>query len=190
MSAETLGKESWNGKFPFEWGVSAHPKVDDKTGEMLFFNYSKEAPYMHYGVVDSANELVHYVDVPLPGPRLPHDMAFTENYAILNDSLVLGSGSAGEGRARREFPSRYPAASRSHPTPRNTHLTSSGSKPILTYVLALRERRTKRGTRLFWTGFYQGDPEPSDKRYGQSVGALPSVSSLSIACRPRFTAGV
>src|SRR5262249_44462894 len=30
-------------------------------------------------------ELVHYVDVPLPGPRLPHDMAFTENYAILND---------------------------------------------------------------------------------------------------------
>ena len=31
------------------------------------------------------NELVHYVDIPLPGPRLPHDMAFTEHYAILND---------------------------------------------------------------------------------------------------------
>ena len=64
---------------------SAHPKVDERTGELLFFNYGKQAPYMHYGVVDENNELVHYVDVPLPGPRLPHDMAFTEHYAILND---------------------------------------------------------------------------------------------------------
>src|SRR6478735_9489550 len=85
MSAETLGKATWHGRFPFDWGVSAHPKVDDRTGELLFFNYSKEAPYMHYGVVDEADDLVHYIDVPLPGPRLPHDMAFTENYVILND---------------------------------------------------------------------------------------------------------
>jgi multidrug efflux pump subunit AcrB len=52
---------------------------------MLFFNYSKSAPYLHYGEVDANNDLVHYVDVPLPGPRLPHDMAFTRNFAILND---------------------------------------------------------------------------------------------------------
>lgn len=98
-SANTLGKESWHGRFPFDWGVSAHPKVDNKTGELLFFNYSKQEPYMRYGVVDQNNELVHYVDVPLPGPRLPHDMAFTENYVILNDfSTVLGSQAA---RARR-----------------------------------------------------------------------------------------
>jgi len=84
-----LGRETWTDKsgtsrFPRE-GVSAHAKVDPRTGEMLFFNYSTEAPYMHYGVVDSANELVHYTPIPLPGPRLPHDMAFTEKYAILND---------------------------------------------------------------------------------------------------------
>ena len=84
-SANTLGKETWNGRFPSDWGVSAHPKVDNKTGELLFFNYSKQDPYMRYGVVDESNELAHYVDIPLPGPRLPHDMAFTENYAILND---------------------------------------------------------------------------------------------------------
>ena len=74
-TAETHGKEGFNGAFPFKWGVSAHPKVDDRTGEMLFFNYSKEAPYMHYGVVDQHNDLVHYVDVPLPGARLPHDLS-------------------------------------------------------------------------------------------------------------------
>lgn len=66
-------------------GISAHPKVDEASGELLFFNYSTHAPYMHYGVVDRKGRLVHYVPVPLPGPRLPHDMAFSKNYVILND---------------------------------------------------------------------------------------------------------
>ena len=81
---EDLGTEDWDGKFPIE-GISAHTKVDENTGEMLVFNYSKQAPYMHYGVVSPVGELVHWIDVPLPGPRLPHDMAFTEHYSILND---------------------------------------------------------------------------------------------------------
>lgn len=85
ISLETLGKADWNGAFPFGLGVSAHPKSDPHTGEMLFFNYGTDAPYMHYGVVDSSDKLVHYTDIDLPGPRLPHDMAFTENYVILND---------------------------------------------------------------------------------------------------------
>jgi carotenoid cleavage dioxygenase-like enzyme len=78
---EQHGVESW---VPEE-GISAHPKVDESTGEMLFFNYSKNPPYQHYGVVNKDNQLVHYTPVPLPGPRLPHDMAFTENYSILID---------------------------------------------------------------------------------------------------------
>lgn len=84
LTLETLGTTDWNGRFPAD-GVSAHPKVDEHTGEMMFFNYSTQAPYMHYGVVDADNRLVHYTDVPLPGPRLPHDMAITKNYTILND---------------------------------------------------------------------------------------------------------
>ncbi|MFP8879461.1 MAG: carotenoid oxygenase family protein [Myxococcota bacterium] len=84
QTLEDLGKETLGGRFPAE-GISAHPKIDAHTGEMLFFNYGTEAPYMHYGVVDAAGELAHYIDVPLPGARLPHDMAFTENFAIVND---------------------------------------------------------------------------------------------------------
>lgn len=84
ISLVDLGRETWGGRFPAE-GVSAHTKVDERTGEMLFFNYSTQAPYMHYGVVDARDDLVHYTPIPLTGPRLPHDMAFTENYAILND---------------------------------------------------------------------------------------------------------
>src|SRR5690606_31955310 len=111
-TAETLGKEDWNGGFPFHWGVSAHPKVDEATGELLFFNYSKEAPYMKYGVVDENNDLVHYIDVPLPGPRLPHDMAFTENYAILNDLPLFWDPALLEHdihlpRYHRDMPSRF-----------------------------------------------------------------------------------
>ena len=72
-----------------EWcppqGISAHPKVDERTGELMFFNYSKTAPYMHYGVVGADNALKHLTPITLPGPRLPHDMAFTANYSILND---------------------------------------------------------------------------------------------------------
>lgn len=84
-SLDQLGTESW---VPDE-GISAHPKVDERTGELLFFNYSKQAPFMHYGVVGADNELKHYVPIAVPGPRLPHDMAFTENYSILNDLPVF-----------------------------------------------------------------------------------------------------
>src|SRR5690242_6430573 len=41
---EPLGTLPW---VPEE-GISAHTKVDERTGEMLVFNYSKQAPYMHY----------------------------------------------------------------------------------------------------------------------------------------------
>jgi len=81
FTLEAKGTASW---VPPE-GISAHTKVDERTGEMLVFNYGKQAPYMHYGVVSKDGELVHWTPVPLPGPRLPHDMAFTENYSILND---------------------------------------------------------------------------------------------------------
>ncbi|MEP6859099.1 MAG: carotenoid oxygenase family protein, partial [Deltaproteobacteria bacterium] len=54
-------------------------------GELMFFNYGTTAPFMHYGVLDASGRLVHYQPIPLPGPRLPHDMAFTERFAILDD---------------------------------------------------------------------------------------------------------
>ena len=47
---------------------------------------------MHYGVVDSDNSLKHYTPIPLPGPRLPHDMAFTKNYSIFNDLPLFWDG--------------------------------------------------------------------------------------------------
>ena len=108
---DDLGRADWNGRFPAD-GVSAHPKVDEHTGELLFFNYSTEAPFMHYGVVDRDGALTNYVDVPLPGPRLPHDMAFTENWSILCDFPLFWDPTAlADGFYRnafdRDLPSRF-----------------------------------------------------------------------------------
>jgi carotenoid cleavage dioxygenase len=85
LTLENLGVAAWA---PLD-GVSAHAKVDEATGELLFFNYSKHAPYMHYGVVDASGKRTVYQPIDLPGPRLPHDMAFTANYSILNDLPVF-----------------------------------------------------------------------------------------------------
>ena len=65
--------------------MSAHSKVDWSTGELLFFDYGDEPPYMTYGVADPAGRLLHEVAIDLPGPRLPHDIGFTTHYAILHD---------------------------------------------------------------------------------------------------------
>jgi carotenoid cleavage dioxygenase-like enzyme len=82
---EQLGVAPWA---PLD-GVSAHTKIDEATGELLFFNYSKHAPYMHYGVVDRHGKVTNYTAIPTPGPRLPHDMAFSERFSILNDFPVF-----------------------------------------------------------------------------------------------------
>jgi carotenoid cleavage dioxygenase-like enzyme len=84
---ETLGNETFGGALPRH--VSAHGKVDPKTGEFCFFDYSLTEPWMTYGVVDRHNVLTNFQRVDLPGPRLPHDMGLTENYVILHDLPVV-----------------------------------------------------------------------------------------------------
>lgn len=164
-SAETLGKETFNGGFPGDWGVSAHPKVDDRTDEMLFFNYSKNAPYMHYGVVDANNDLVHYTDVPLPGPRLPHDMAFTRNYVILNDFPLfwdpeLLQRDVHMARFHRDIPSRFAVLPRRGTTDQIRWFEADPTF-VLHFVNAYED-----GDEIVLDGFFQGDPEPTDNGTG------------------------
>ncbi|MCD2191966.1 carotenoid oxygenase family protein [Actinomycetospora endophytica] len=165
FTAETRGKETWGGGFPLDWGVSAHPKADERTGELLFFNYGKQAPYMHYGVVDADNALSHYIDVPLPGPRLPHDMAFTENYAILNDFPLFWDPSLlGQGvhapRWHRDVPSRFAVIPRRGRT-EDIRWFEAESTFVLHFTNAYED-----GDEIVLDGFFQGDPEPQDNGMG------------------------
>lgn len=102
LTLRTLGKQrgiqSTGGK------ISAHAKVDEITGELMYFDYGNTAPYMHYGVLGPDGELRHHVPIDLPGPRLPHDMAVTEHYSIVHDLPLFHDEEALKlGRHKIEF---------------------------------------------------------------------------------------
>jgi carotenoid cleavage dioxygenase-like enzyme len=102
LTLATLGKQKaiagTGGK------ISAHAKVDEITGELMYFDYGNEPPYMHYGVVGADGQLKHHVPIALPGPRLPHDMAVTEHYSIVHDLPLFHDEEAMKlGRHKIEF---------------------------------------------------------------------------------------
>ncbi|HSO00223.1 MAG TPA: carotenoid oxygenase family protein, partial [Candidatus Nanopelagicales bacterium] len=107
VTLETRGKiEGMRGRGK----MSAHPKVDEVTGELLFFDYWDEAPYMRYGVLGPDRRLRHEVPIELPGPRLPHDMAVTEHYTILHDlPLFYDMEALAAGRHKLAFHPEVPA---------------------------------------------------------------------------------
>jgi carotenoid cleavage dioxygenase-like enzyme len=110
LSLETLGAETFLGTLRGD--VMAHPKVDESTGELMWFDYGARDPLLRYGVVGASGAVEHEVAIDLPGPRLPHDMAITENYSVLMDlPLVQDAAAARQGRYKivfdRETPSRF-----------------------------------------------------------------------------------
>jgi len=69
--------------------MASHPKVDPRTGELVFFDYSLLPPYLTYGVLDAHGSLAHHVPIDLPGPRLLHDIAITANHTLLLDFPLM-----------------------------------------------------------------------------------------------------
>ncbi|WP_410650928.1 carotenoid oxygenase family protein [Amycolatopsis sp. cmx-4-54] len=110
LSLETLGAENFLGTLVGD--MMAHPKVDERTGEMFWFDYGPRPPYLRYGVISADGKVASTTEIELPGPRLPHDMAITENYAVLMDlPLVQDMEAARNGRHKllfdRSLPSRF-----------------------------------------------------------------------------------
>ena len=167
----TRGKAPWAGGFPCPTGVSAHTKLDEATGDLLVFGYGKQAPYLHYGVVDAGGTLVHSVDVELPGPRLPHDLAFTEHYAILNDlPLFWDPQLLAQGvhvpRWFPDVPSRFAIIPRQG-SAADIRWFEADPTYVLHWVNAYEE-----GDEVVLEGYFQHDPSPR-KREGS--GHLASV---------------
>lgn len=83
-SLDTSGVYTFEGKLTSP--VTAHPKVDPVTGEMMFFGYSlAQPPYVTYSVVSAQGELLRTVPIDLPVGVMMHDFAITEHYTILMD---------------------------------------------------------------------------------------------------------
>ncbi|GAA0954913.1 carotenoid oxygenase family protein [Actinocorallia libanotica] len=109
LSLETLGAETFLGTL--DGDMMAHNKVDEATGELLWFDYGPDGPpYMRYGVVGAEGTVTHATGIDLPGPRLPHDMAITPNYSILMDlPLIQDQEARAAGKYRIFFERSLPA---------------------------------------------------------------------------------
>jgi carotenoid cleavage dioxygenase len=112
LTLDARGRDDFGGRRATS--VSAHPKVDERTGELVWFTLAEfEPPFMTYGVVSRDGELVHAIPVELPGPRAPHDITITEHHSILHDFpffhdvKVLREHGFRVARFHRDLPSRF-----------------------------------------------------------------------------------
>jgi len=77
---ETRGLYDYDGKL--SGAMTAHPKLDPETGEMLFFGYSPFPPYLQYHVADRTGALVKSEEIDVAWPSMMHDFAITQNHVI------------------------------------------------------------------------------------------------------------
>jgi carotenoid cleavage dioxygenase-like enzyme len=87
-NADTLGRYDFGGALRSP--MTAHPKIDPVTGEMLFFGLNLLGPpYLRFHVVDSSGNLVLSKEIEIPGPSMMHDFAITERHVVFLDLPVV-----------------------------------------------------------------------------------------------------
>ncbi|MEG3148624.1 carotenoid oxygenase family protein [Sphingomonas sp. ZT3P38] len=170
LDPETLDQHGMAPWVPLD-GISAHPKVDDSTGELMFFNYSKYPPFMHYGVVDRDGRLTHYIPVPLPGPRLPHDMTFSEHWSIVNDLPVFWDADLlrrdiHAARLHEGVPARFALIPR-HGSPEQIRWFEAEPTYVLHFLNAYEE-----GDEVVMDGYFQENPTPAPLDNADGYGHL------------------
>ncbi|MEO8859139.1 MAG: carotenoid oxygenase family protein [Burkholderiaceae bacterium] len=69
-------------------GMTAHPKVDPQTGELMTFRAHWERPWLRYGVTDGEGAQRLDIEIDLSSPSMMHDMAVTATHSILLDLSV------------------------------------------------------------------------------------------------------
>lgn len=76
----TIGPETFQGKL--EGALSAHPKVDPVTGEMLALNYDLAAGTLEYLRVNASGQVDRQVQFAAPWPGLIHDIGLTSTHVV------------------------------------------------------------------------------------------------------------
>jgi len=88
--------------------VTAHPKIDPETGEMIFFGYDFMSPLCTYGVIDKEGVVTTQFKIKLRAPVMIHDMAVTRRYSIILDlPYSLNFGGKSMFVLNKEVPSRF-----------------------------------------------------------------------------------
>ncbi len=85
---ETKGKWDFYGKV--RDAMTAHPKLDPVTGELLLFRYRARPPYLVLTVVDRSGTVTRQMPLDVPAAFIVHDMAMTTDHvAFFLCPLVL-----------------------------------------------------------------------------------------------------
>ena len=82
-SLETIGTHDFDGKIGGP--VTAHPKFDADTGEMIFFGYSAQGPgsrTLRYNVADRDGRVIRNEFFEAPFAAMVHDFFVTDTHAI------------------------------------------------------------------------------------------------------------
>jgi carotenoid cleavage dioxygenase len=163
-------------------GVSAHLKLDPIADELIYFGYATTAPHLWFGVIDAAGRRVHHADVALPGPRLPHDIAFTERFVVLNDLPLfwdpeqLARG-AHRPTWRPELGSRFAVVPRRGGAPR---WFEAAPTYVLHWINAFED-----GDAIVLDGYFQSEPLPRPDPAGGPYAALKKMVDVhAMQARP------
>jgi carotenoid cleavage dioxygenase len=88
VDLETVGTFDYGGGL--QWPMTAHPKVDPATGELLFFGLDIFGPpYLRFHVADPGGNLVQTHEVPFENHVMMHDFAVTETRVVFMDLPVV-----------------------------------------------------------------------------------------------------
>jgi carotenoid cleavage dioxygenase-like enzyme len=79
----TLGVRDFGGALTHP--LTAHPKLDPVTGELVFFGYAPLPPYCWYSVADASGQLLFTHEVNLDVGVMMHDFAVTATRSIVMD---------------------------------------------------------------------------------------------------------
>ena len=89
---ESIG--SWNFRGKLQTAMTAHPKIDPVTGEMVFFAYMATGPFSADVMVHKVNKegiLTESIYVPTPYSSMVHDFVVTDNYIVIPVMPITGS---------------------------------------------------------------------------------------------------
>lgn len=188
VTLDQYGALGWGGQFPRE-GISAHCVVDRVRDQLLWFSYSREAPFMRCGAASASGDLIESLDVPLPGPRLPHAMQHTEHWYVLNDFPLFWDTALLKqdifAARLHELPSRFALVPR-----QGADRTPRWFEASPTYVLHWTNARED-GDEVILDGYRQQQPVPpplqnAPRRYAQMMAYLDLESMRPQLWRWRF----
>ncbi|MEH6557968.1 MAG: carotenoid oxygenase family protein [Oceanicoccus sp.] len=87
LNLETERQFDYEGKLASS--MTAHPKIDGKTGEMLFFGYDLVEPFLRYHSVSADGKLTKTIEIDLPAGVMMHDFGVTATRVVFMDLPVV-----------------------------------------------------------------------------------------------------